>query len=62
MKDYSMWLGGSLLLMLMAVCTYGWVWNIVKLVDNGLDPLTAVTAIRIVGIFVAPPGVVLGFL
>ncbi|MDP3972152.1 MAG: hypothetical protein Q8P61_04480 [Candidatus Nanopelagicales bacterium] len=40
----------------------GWVWNIVKLAEMGVDPLTAMFVIRAIGIFVAPLGAVLGFL
>lgn len=40
----------------------GWIWNIVKLYDLGLDPLTGEVVIRVVGIFVAPLGVVMGYL
>ena len=40
----------------------GWIWNIVKLSDLGLDPLTGEVVIRVVGIFVAPLGAVMGYL
>ena len=38
----------------------GWVWNIVKLA--GMDAVTGMFALRIVGIPVAPLGAVLGYL
>jgi hypothetical protein len=40
----------------------GWIWNIVKLYGLGPDPLTEELVIRVVGIFVAPLGVVMGYL
>lgn len=39
----------------------GWVWNIVKLVAM-TDILTGLGIVRIIGIFVAPLGAVLGYL
>lgn len=41
---------------------YGWVLNIVKLVAVAADPLTGLFVARVVGIFVAPLGAVLGYL
>lgn len=40
----------------------GWIMNIVKLTACDFDPINAETALRLVGIFVAPLGVVLGFI
>jgi hypothetical protein len=40
----------------------GWVMNIVTLVQHVNDPVTIMTALRVVGIFVAPLGGVLGYL
>ena len=40
----------------------GWILNIVKLTDCNFDPINAETVLRLVGIFVAPLGVVLGFI
>lgn len=39
----------------------GWVWNIVKLAHMGFDPLTGMAVLRIVGIFLAPLGAILGY-
>ena len=39
----------------------GWVWNIVKLIQAVADPITALFILRIVGIFFAPLGAILGF-
>jgi hypothetical protein len=49
-------------LVLAIISIVGWVSNIVKLYDLGLDPLTGEVVIRVVGIFVAPLGVVMGYL
>ena len=38
-----------------------WIVNVVKIFGCSFDPLTAIPILRIVGIFVAPLGSVLGF-
>jgi len=43
------------------VCLWGWVWNIVKLAGVVSDPLSGLIVLRIIGVIVAPLGVVLGF-
>lgn len=40
---------------------YGWISNIVKLIDSNFDPLIGMVVARGIGIFVAPLGAVLGF-
>ena len=40
----------------------GWVANIVKITGCTFDPLTAEPCIRIIGVFLAPLGAVLGFI
>lgn len=40
----------------------GWIANIVKLVGSNFDPITGLVVARIIGIFVAPLGAVLGML
>lgn len=39
----------------------GWVANIVKLVGSDFDPITGLLIARVVGIFLAPLGAVLGY-
>ena len=39
----------------------GWILNIIALVAGFSEPLTALQALRIVGVFVAPLGAVLGW-
>lgn len=49
-----------LLLWIVGIC--GWVANIVKIVESIDGGITAMFVIRIVGIFAAPLGAVLGFI
>jgi hypothetical protein len=47
----------------LAVVTIGgWVANVVKLFDSAFDPLTGEVVLRIVGVFLPPLGVVMGYL
>lgn len=56
-------LGGVLfLLALVLVAVGGWVANIVKLFGSDFSPLTGEVVLRVVGVFVAPLGAILGFL
>lgn len=48
--------------LLVGLCVWGWVWNIVKIADSSFDPLSAIVVLRCIGVFVAPLGVVLGFI
>lgn len=50
------------IVILLLVCLCGWIGNIVRLVDVIKQPLTAFEVLRIVGVPVAPLGVVLGFI
>lgn len=40
----------------------GWIANIVKLAGMSFDPITGMLVVRIVGIFLAPIGAVMGYL
>lgn len=40
----------------------GWIANIIKLVSMGFDPITIELVARIVGIFMPPLGVIMGYL
>lgn len=40
----------------------GWIANIVKMINAGFDPITGLVVARVIGVFVAPLGSVLGFL
>jgi hypothetical protein len=39
----------------------GWIANIVKLAGMGFDAITGMLVLRVVGVFLAPLGAVLGF-
>lgn len=41
---------------------YGWVWNIIKIAQGDVLPLTGLMVLRIIGVFLAPIGSVLGYL
>lgn len=40
----------------------GWILNIIRLCEATFDPLTGIVVLRIIGVFVAPIGMVLGFI
>ena len=40
---------------------FGWVMNIIELIGMTFDPITGMAVARIIGIFVAPLGAVLGY-
>lgn len=40
----------------------GWIANLFKIFGTSFEPLTAIAVMRVVGIFVAPLGSVLGFI
>lgn len=57
---------GTTLVELLTLIVYiaaliGWVWNIVKIFHIVDDPITGVFILRVVGIFVAPLGAILGY-
>lgn len=49
-------------LAMLAVGGYGWVMNIIKIAGAGFDPLSGLVVLRVVGVFVAPLGAVLGYI
>lgn len=55
---------GLTVFILWIVGVVGWVWNIVKLVDSftTIAAITGMEIIRIIGIFLAPLGVIMGYL
>lgn len=61
MKTSSVELGSVIFsLGLIAAGVIGWVLNIIKLAGMNAEPLTTMFIMRIIGIFVAPIGSVLG--
>lgn len=51
---------GIVWVMIVLAGVVGWVMNIVKLIGMGADPITGLFVARVVGIFLAPLGSVLG--
>ncbi len=40
----------------------GWIWNIVKIAHTCCTPIDGMLVLRIIGIFVAPLGAVIGYI
>ena len=55
-------IGSLLVLSVWAAAIVGWVWNIVKIVNVCCVALDGILILRIVGVFVAPLGAVMGYL
>lgn len=51
-----------LVVVLVLVGGAGWIWNIVKIVGSDFGAITGMLVMRVIGVFVAPLGCVLGFL
>jgi len=49
-------------LLIIVFALYGWVSNIIILWNSFDAPLTAKTIVRVAGIFVAPLGIILGYI
>lgn len=49
-------------LLVVAVCCIGWIMNIINLFNTKNFELSGVIILQIVGIFLAPLGVVMGYL
>ena len=47
---------------LAAAGMWGWVWNIIKIVGSDFGSITGLLVMRVIGVFLAPLGAVLGFL
>lgn len=62
MNNQSGFIGKIILVVLLwVVGLIGWIMNIVRLIDCNFDPIHAEVVLRVIGIFVAPMGSVLGF-
>ncbi len=48
-------------LALVIAVTYGWIANIIVIANSSFTEITGILILRVVGIFVAPLGVVLGY-
>jgi hypothetical protein len=51
---------GIAVIALLLAAAFGWGWNIVKLV--GMDGVSGLMVGRVIGIFVAPVGAILGYI
>jgi hypothetical protein len=64
-QGYAALIAAGFIIGLMALAVYGWVMNIVQLLSTtsiALTDITLLTVLRVVGIFFAPLGSVLGLL
>lgn len=55
-------IGGLLAIALTVLGIYGWIANIVALSGSTFDPISGLVVLRVIGIFLAPLGSVLGFI
>lgn len=61
MRLFSFRLGLPAAFLIFVLSLYGWLMNLIILWNMPLDPLTGQLIVRIIGIFVAPLGAVLGY-
>lgn len=52
---------GLPILICSTAAVFGWAWNIVKICDSDFSHITGMLIVRIIGIFIAPIGAVLGY-
>lgn len=56
-------IGAALIwLVIVVAAVYGWVMNIIQLYHSSFNDITGQLILRVVGIFVAPLGAVMGYL
>ena len=55
-------LGWLILVVVVVLCIFGYIANIVLLIGIADGPITGMLVLRGIGVFVAPLGVILGFL
>lgn len=60
-SDWSL-VGVMMFIALIFLTAVGWVWNIVKLVDTDFALNAGMFVVRVIGIFFAPLGAILGYL
>ena len=46
---------------LFMAAVFGWGWNIVKIIHSDFGNITGLLVCRVIGVFVAPVGALLGF-
>lgn len=55
------WLTVGALIAIAIGIMYGWIMNIIIIANSNFSELTGLLILRVVGIFVAPLGVILGY-
>ena len=55
------WIAILLYLAIIIGCFYGWISNIMIIAGSDFSDITGLLVLRVVGIFVAPLGIVLGY-
>lgn len=48
-------------ILIVLIACVGWVLNIVSIFNSSFDSLTGILVLRVIGVFLAPIGAVLGF-
>lgn len=54
-------IGALVWLAIVAALVYGWIANIITIAHSNFSELTGILVLRVVGIFVAPIGVIMGY-
>tara|TARA_R110002020_G_scaffold210667_2_gene416858 strand:+ start:694 stop:891 length:198 start_codon:yes stop_codon:yes gene_type:complete len=60
-KDILYIATGALIVITMILAAIGWVRNVIQLFTSTFDPLTGEIVLKIVGIFIAPLGAIMGW-
>ena len=47
---------------MLAACIVGWIMNIVAIAHTGFSDMSGMLILRVVGIFIAPLGAILGYI
>jgi len=50
-----------LVFLIIPFLAFGWGWNIVKIAGSSFNDVTGMLVLRIIGVFMAPLGAVLGY-
>ena len=61
-KEVGAYVAAGLYLTIVGLAIYGWIANIVTLYHSSFSEITGQLVLRVVGIFVAPLGSIMGFL
>jgi hypothetical protein len=61
-KDFFTLFGAVVWLGVIAAICYGWIANIITIAHSNFNDITGLLVLRVVGIFIAPIGAVLGYI